>query len=417
MPEEARLVGSGTFRVDLRAAFEKLKRYRDPAAGPLMFWTRCAVAAGATRLEESLEGASLRMSFDGAPLPPASLDDPLGALFSDVEPEPAARQFALGVLHAWRPGMDTLTVQSGVGAARRQSTIGPDGTTLVKAAPEPKSVTVITLVLKKRDKTLTSHPRSEEAVSVEPRRLTWTPCRIESRVDGRRVSTEGGEPPGPVQCDSTFGGVRVRLAPSPDPLGPTVIDVYHHGVFVDALSTRGPAPAVLGKVDDPQLTLDLAQSSRLDGERVAVLADLVDRGRPALAGLLARDLAALLPAEAAQLRSAGRWPAMAPYPKAAMRWLRAACLSPMMSAPATASVLLRAPLMLDKDLVPVTLESLAKAGKAAVVQSFDVRGFPDALNVWAESGISEADLAPLLEAAARLFPAPLAPSRRRRRRR
>lgn len=415
MAEEARLVGTGTFRIDFRAALEKLRRYRDPKAGPLMFWTRCAVAAGASRLEESLDGPVLRVVFDGEPLPEPALDDPLGALFSDDEPHPAARQLALGVLHAWRPGLLALTVESGVGTGRRTAALGPDGATRVAAAAPGGKGTTITLTLKKKDPTLASHPRTEGDVACAPHRLTWTPaCRIERRVDGERVGAEGQELPEAGEVDLAEGGFRARFGPSSAPRGPSLVDVYHHGVFVDSVRGLGPGPAVYGKVDDSALPLDISQRSAVDGPRAALLARLVDRARAALADHLARAVSALLPREAARLRAAGRAPAMAPFPKEAMRWLRAACASPMMSARAASRVLSRAPLMLDNDLVPVTLERLSGHGRAAVVQAFDVRGFPDALNVWAQNEIAEADLPPLLEAASTLRERP-APGKRRRR--
>ncbi|MBI5594831.1 MAG: hypothetical protein HY928_01950 [Elusimicrobia bacterium] len=100
-PEECRLVGRGTFRVDAARALEKLRRYQLP--DPWLFvriWLRAAVLHGPARIEVKTAGLESLLRFDGAPLPPELVGDPYAHLFAedDMASTQAGRMLGIGML-------------------------------------------------------------------------------------------------------------------------------------------------------------------------------------------------------------------------------------------------------------------------------------------------------------------------------
>lgn len=111
--ESARLVESGSLRVDRARALDKLQRFQlgDPSFG-FYFWVRCAVASGATRVSLAPFYTAYEIRFDGEPLSKAELRDPYAALFAEA-PSRRAKHLAYAVLWASRLGGSTMTVCSG----------------------------------------------------------------------------------------------------------------------------------------------------------------------------------------------------------------------------------------------------------------------------------------------------------------
>ncbi|MDE2292631.1 MAG: hypothetical protein KGL53_11165, partial [Elusimicrobia bacterium] len=109
----AEFVESGSLRVDRPRALEKLRRYQlgDPRRG-VLFWLRCACAAGAKFVNVEPGPNTLVLTFDGRPLARADLRDPYGALFVE-DAEPRGRQLALGMLWAMRLEPSSLELESG----------------------------------------------------------------------------------------------------------------------------------------------------------------------------------------------------------------------------------------------------------------------------------------------------------------
>ena len=119
------LIASGSFQVERSKALEKLQGFQlgDPD-GFLIPWIRCAAASGATRIHLVRLDRGLRMIFDGRPIPPETVKDPYGPLFSDEEDRSPGRHLAVGLLAAVGLAPSSVTIASGEGARRVRLEIG-----------------------------------------------------------------------------------------------------------------------------------------------------------------------------------------------------------------------------------------------------------------------------------------------------
>ena len=119
LDDGAKLVETGSFRVDRARALEKLSAFRRRDVGAVMLLARCAAAAGATQLTLDDGGRVIEVRFDGTPFARAELVDPYAALLGEEgEGSPRGRWLALALVHAWRPSLKLLTLDSGKGPER-----------------------------------------------------------------------------------------------------------------------------------------------------------------------------------------------------------------------------------------------------------------------------------------------------------
>ena len=116
--DSARLVESGSLRVDRARALDKLQRFQlgDPAMG-FYFWVRCAVASRAARIDLRPGWTSFEVRFDGDPFTKTDLRDPYGALFG-AESTRRAKHLAYGLLWAFRLGGKGVSLTSGPAGGR-----------------------------------------------------------------------------------------------------------------------------------------------------------------------------------------------------------------------------------------------------------------------------------------------------------
>ncbi|MFH1725358.1 MAG: hypothetical protein ABII00_12160 [Elusimicrobiota bacterium] len=119
-PEDGTLVERGYIRVAREEAMRKLRDYQLPEeVSPLLFWIRCAVAAGATHIRIKQYAAWCEIRFDGRPFDRRDLSDPYGVLFGVRAPSGVMTKFlALGLLRAKRALPQQITVRSGTSPRR-----------------------------------------------------------------------------------------------------------------------------------------------------------------------------------------------------------------------------------------------------------------------------------------------------------
>lgn len=118
VPEEGLLIGAGSFRIDLEKALETLERFQLPSPEDFLLpWLRCAVAGKAKRISVKSNGGALEMSFDGEPLTPAQVQDPLASLAAE-EDAGRGRHLAYGLLGVLRLDPMGALIESGRGKDR-----------------------------------------------------------------------------------------------------------------------------------------------------------------------------------------------------------------------------------------------------------------------------------------------------------
>lgn len=374
--KEPELVRSGGFQVDLQAALKKLSAFRDPRCGPAMFWARCAIASGAARLTFERRHRYLGVSFDGAPLSPELLGDPVGGLLGLEAQSPAARFFSQGFLHAWRQAKTRLSVASGEGKERRLLIAESlSEHRLNRASPQERGTT-ISLELSQDADWLYAHPRGGTISD-----WLWPPFPVEAAgLDDLHI--ERGRPE-PGELELKDPGRVARLGPgSWRPDSPELL-LSHYGVLVGELPLRD-APALRGCVDDDHVVLDAGYtravrneaSHELERRLLALAREVVSRN---LAGVRERLTRLAASVEKGSIR---RWvdaverragdddgPVAADL--GAVLWLRGALEWALAAKDEKLSAKLRLiPLFLDSELKPFTAGRLAATKARPVEEPF-----------------------------------------------
>lgn len=295
---EGEHVSSGSFRLETGRAIEKLRHFRDPKAGPLVFWIRCATACGPARLEIAERDRTLTLAFDGAPLPRAALADPLAALFTSAASE-AELQFARGVMHAW-PAASSFEATSGPPGDRwTLRALAPDDRKLSRAEGGAGTELRITI---NDPELLWSHPRPLETVACRPRSHLWTPYPILFKEGGAALRRYERARPSFGELEFGSPGLPGKLSIPPAGAERLAVDVHYLGVFVDAVvQPLAPIPAV-GKLDARELQLDLTQASLVHTDRLAGLRTTIEAQAEELLLKVCEDLVKRMPETARILR-------------------------------------------------------------------------------------------------------------------
>lgn len=288
---EGERVSTGSFRLEIGRALEKLRAYRDPKAGPLVFWVRCASASRASFLHLEERWRHLTMAFDGAPLPKAALEDPYGALFTEGAPQSLV-QFARGMLHAW-PAVAGLEVESGPPGDRRTlSAQAPDQLRVSRGGAG--SGTIFRLAVKDAER-LWGHPKPLSSVVCAPRTHLWTPFPIEFKEGRKALRRYERAKPRFGELEFEEDGVYGRLSIPPARLEALAVDVHYLGVLVDrVVEPQASVPAV-GKLDAPDLKLDLTHAAIVHTPRLLAIRQLCGRYADELLARVCRDLKERMP--------------------------------------------------------------------------------------------------------------------------
>lgn len=250
--EEA-LVETGTFRIDLERAVEKLGRFQLlDAAAFLVPWLRAAVASGATRVDAKAAGGLLEFRFDGLPLPPAVTSDPYSGLLGTESGE-APRQIALGLLALMRLSPAEVEIVSGIGAARRRARApaeeSPDD------APEPGADTVL------RVRWTGAAAGRRPPAALEHLRWAYGMTDTALTIDGTPVP----DPTREVRALKTWENRHARGAvlPQSGPFAGPRLRFYSLGALVEEVVLPDAWPG-LYVATDGRFTLNLSQSAVVD---------------------------------------------------------------------------------------------------------------------------------------------------------
>ncbi|MDE2291733.1 MAG: hypothetical protein KGL53_06590 [Elusimicrobia bacterium] len=266
---EARLVESGSFRVDRSRALDKLTAFRRRDVGCVMLFARAASASGAKRLSIDDEGRLIRLRFDGPGFDRGELADPYAALFSDEKAvKPGLRWLALAFVHAWRPSLQSLSVLSGTADKRLRLTATGMGRERVDPAePDEAAWNEVALTLNHSDEALWRHPVPAESLACLPRSHLWGRLEVTVLRGGKEAAKAAPRPAGPGElvfdADGRYGHISIPSGVT----GQSVVDAYLEGVYAGPLSwDGGPAP-IVGKVEDPGLALDASLAALVRNER------------------------------------------------------------------------------------------------------------------------------------------------------
>lgn len=297
MPEEEKgeLVESGSFRVDRARALEKLSAFRRRDVGCVMLFARAAAASGAKELLIERASRSIVFRFDGKPFERRELADPFGVLFDEGSGGDARRRWlALAMIHAWRPSLARLSVASGKdpeGAVVEADGLGSEK---VENGGTPDGKTVVTLELSTSDEGHWRHPAAPELIVCNPRSHLWGRMAVSvsssGRVEGRFVPAPAG--PGELAFDEN--GVFGHISVPPEPALESSVDAYIQGVYAGRLDWRDQALPVVGKADDPSLSLDASLASVVQNQARERLEELVRRKAVELARRVAVEQPALM---------------------------------------------------------------------------------------------------------------------------
>ncbi|MBI5596860.1 MAG: hypothetical protein HY928_12275 [Elusimicrobia bacterium] len=232
MEEDGVLVGTGSFRVDREAALKKLAAFQLDDQELLTPWVRLAVARGASRFLVDTRNHRVTLGFDGRPLPPAAVKDPLGPLLGATQRRPEDVYLAAGYL-GFSKAAEALELVSDA-----------DGTRLYGVAGREAAL--------------------RKAVRALPGRLQW--CPLSLRVDGEPV--ELGRPAG---LQWTEKGTDFCVAASDTPWDEASrLRLCVHGVSAQTLERDTPWAAVDAFIRDNTLSLDaslarVVEDARMEG--------------------------------------------------------------------------------------------------------------------------------------------------------
>lgn len=302
--EKGELVESGSFRVDRARALEKLSTFRRRDVGCVMLFARAAAASDAKELAIERGSRSIVFRFDGKPFERRELADPFGVLFDEGSGGDERRRWlALAMIHAWRPSLARLSVASGKDPEGAVVEAGGLGSEKVENGGTPGGETVVTLELSTADEGHWRHPAAPELIVCNPRSHLWGRMAVSvssaGRVEGRFVPAAAG--PGELAFDEN--GVFGHISVPPEPALESSIDAYIQGVYAGRLDWRDKQLPVVGKADDPTLSLDASLASVVQNERRERLEELVRRKAVELACRVAAEQAALMGEVAKSLRA------------------------------------------------------------------------------------------------------------------
>ncbi|TBR18348.1 hypothetical protein EPO15_15295, partial [bacterium] len=306
MPDEEKgeLVESGSFRVDRARALEKLSAFRRRDVGCVMLFARAAAASGARELSIERASRSIVFRFDGKPFARGELADPFAVLFEEGRGGDERRRWlALAMIHAWRPSLTKLSVASGLDPDGALVTADGLGSEKVENGGTSDGRTLVTLELGASDEGHWRHPAAPELIVCNPRSHLWGRMAVSvssaGRVEGRFVPAAAG--PGELAFDEN--GVFGHISVPPQPALESSVDAYLQGVYAGRLDWRDQSLPVVGKADDPSLSLDASLASVVQNEARERLEELIRRRAAELALRVAGEQAALM-AEAAKALAA-----------------------------------------------------------------------------------------------------------------
>ena len=285
MPDEGKLVESGSFRVDREAALAKLAEHQlqDPTRF-LLSWIRAGVARGAKKISVELQPSSLDAAFEGAVFSPEELEGVLeGVLAGDA----GRKHLATGVLAAFKFSPRRVEVASGGPGEARSVAVGPDQT----VAPSPAT-------LKRRGTAISFVAGPKTRQSAMRSALDWVTrdcaaCPAPISVFGVEVAKnplprlETDKSDGWLAVDD--GGRRAWARPSPGALSRHQAAFSCFGVQAARLDLDAGLAGVEGMVRDDGLSLDISQAAVVKNERFEQAAALLDAAAAKLIDKLAPE--------------------------------------------------------------------------------------------------------------------------------
>lgn len=292
----AQLTERGGFRVDRARALEKIRSYRRGDVGSVWLFLRAAYASGAADAVVRCSHEGFTVEFDGEPFPESVLADPYAALFQEEGASDARRWLALGVIHAFGPGLRLVSVESGHKDARRRFSARDVGQEVVASASNEGALTVVRVKAANAFDRHWRHPLRDLGQASVPRCLLWGKMRVD--VD-RGYDSFSCVPPDDVAAEEVAweeGPIQGRLWIPPS--GESGVDIHIAGVYAGTEPFVGRIP-VVGKLEHPGLALDAALASLVLNE---VLAGLLDAARTRAGELVAKVAAEHL-ARAADIRA------------------------------------------------------------------------------------------------------------------
>lgn len=244
MGEDGELVERGTFRVDRERAIEKLSQFRLADEREfLLALVRAAVLSGAKSVAFDTEPGRLIAAWDGDPLAPELMADPLAGLLGTFE-SPAAPHVGAAFLGALQAG----AVE--VGAAVRSP--GREQAVIWRREGEDETVPVPIFVAGTRLRVEWKGSGPIDIFSALRGRCSGAPLRL--TADGVLIEA----PPTSVTLPMPGGTLRVWPAPA-DALGVNVRP-YVAGVGAEAVELDVRLPPLAGSLMVDGLSLDASLS-------------------------------------------------------------------------------------------------------------------------------------------------------------
>lgn len=250
----AKLVETGSFRIDHRRALKKLKRFRAPMGFPGWIpWVRCAVSRGATNVSINQGIDWVQISFDGKPFTRRELRDPYGGLFEDGAAA-GRRNFALGLLGILNSGAKLATVTSGKKGGRLRLFVRTLEDFTLQEGGEDGGTTVLMKwpwYNNEESGRLRAHgPTVAKLCAMSP---------IPIRVSGKKFAPAPSEGAGTWK----FSGKGVRGSLSvPAYMKPheSRIELFCGGVRVKSISRMTPLVKVGGRINCDAFKLNISQT-------------------------------------------------------------------------------------------------------------------------------------------------------------
>lgn len=280
--EGAELVESGGFRVDRARALEKIRAYRRGDVGCVWLFLRAAYASGAADAVVRRDFDGFTVEFDGTPIPEDALADPYAALFQEEGSGDARRWLALGVIHAFGPGLRLVSVESGHKDARRRFSAREVGQEVVASFPNEGALTVVRVKSGHSPERHWRHPLRLLDQVAAPRCLVWGKMRADVDCGYDSFSAVPPGDVGPAEVAWEEGGVMGRVGVPPNT--ESAVDLHICGVYAGTEPFVGKIP-IVGKLEHSGLSLDAAFASHVRNE---VLAGLLEAARARAAELVAK---------------------------------------------------------------------------------------------------------------------------------
>lgn len=253
-------VRSGGFKVDRAEALRKLSGYQ--LSDPLSFlacWVRSAVASGAPSVAVWLDTEGVGAWFEGEPWTAEQLADPYTYFFEAEGPKAApVRHAVVGALAAFRAGVRTVRIESGVGSLRQGALLGPDS---VSAGPSNSSRGTVL-----RAEWSASIPEADRLRAVQALEARCGMLRIPVSI-----ARAGGAPkrPGRISAESRFPALEferdllrgVLFLPTRPDAPSSEVHLYSGGVLASTIEWQFPRAQAQAHLDDSAFVLDASHSS------------------------------------------------------------------------------------------------------------------------------------------------------------